>query len=308
MMMKRTLILLMSCIPTLAGAAETNVHWAAGVTETGGWYDFDKTFSGDDNMCWAAAACNVLAWWQDRNPALTSAAGAPTGEAVWTTFKQSFKNSDGETQYAMDWYFTGEAPDLLVMANRTEYGKTQGGYYESLLTGQPQYGYSFLMSMQGYDFTDARVYSSTLCRLLDDGYGVTLGIHGIVNGTTYGHALTLWGAEVDPVTGVLSRIWVTDSDDSGDYGDDNKLVVLNCSIKQNTTGKTQYITFESDPLPNGTRRYPLNEAVLNTFVAVKADASAWMEYPAEAPEPGTGTLSLLALAALCSRRWRHTNA
>lgn len=124
-----------------------------------------------------------------------------------------------------------------------------------------------------------------------------------MGGVTYGHALTLWGAEVDQQTGVLSRIWVTDSDDQGDYHAD-KLVALDCSIKQGTTGKTQYITFQSDPLPDGTRRYPLNEAVLNTFVALKADASAWMELVEPVPEPGIGTLTLLAMAGLCCRRRR----
>lgn len=301
--MKNTLLLLLTAVLGLATArGDDEEHWATGVTRESGWYDFNKTFVDDANMCWAAAACNVLAWWQDRNPAPAGYVNAPVGQEVWSTFKASFNNTDGQPEYAWDWYFTGTTTDALVLSKLTEYGKTQGGYYRELLTTTPQYQYSFIMGLR-QDFTDARVYTSALCGLLDDGYGVTLGIQGMVGGVTYGHALTLWGAEVDQETGVLSRIWVTDSDDLGDYHED-KLVVLNCSIKQNTTGKTQYITFQSDPLPNGTYLYPLNEAVLNTFVAVKADASAWMAYVEPVPEPATGTLSVLALAGLCARRRR----
>lgn len=54
------------------GAQETEdrtIRFAEGVTTEKGWYDVNKVGrgeNGDINMCWAAAASNILQWWQDR--------------------------------------------------------------------------------------------------------------------------------------------------------------------------------------------------------------------------------------------------
>lgn len=71
-----TLIALLGIALFPASGAESNQHWAVGVSESGGWYDADKTFNGDKDLCWAAAASNVIAWWQDQNPELAKAAAA----------------------------------------------------------------------------------------------------------------------------------------------------------------------------------------------------------------------------------------
>lgn len=66
----------------------------AGVNAQSGWYDANKRFDGvDDYLCWAAAASNVLSWWQDRNAELAIASGAPLGnDAIWSDFVKSFGN------------------------------------------------------------------------------------------------------------------------------------------------------------------------------------------------------------------------
>lgn len=300
--MKRTFttILAMVCgALACAGAAETQVHWAKGVSQQGGWYDFDKTFTTDRDMCWAAAASNVIAWWQDRNKALTSTAGAPTGPAVWDTFKQSFNNISGDPIDAMQWYFDGQCSDNTIRASLTQYGQDKGGYYADLLEGEPQYKLSSIMGLAQYDFTDPRVYTSVLCNLLDQGYGIALGIAGnMSDGRRYGHAITLWAAEVNPETGILSKIWITDPDDVAD-GQPKGLVSLSCSFK-NGDESSQYIAIESDTLTGGVKQYPHGEAVLAQFYAVGSNITSW-QAPA-VPEPATGTLGLLALAALAARR------
>lgn len=300
--MKRTFttILTMVCgALACTDAAETQVHWAKGVSQQGGWYDFDKTFTTDRDMCWAAAASNVIAWWQDRNKALTSTAGAPTGAAVWATFKQSFNNISGDPTDAMQWYFDGQFSDDTIRASLTQYGQDKGGYYADLLEGEPQYKLSSIMGLLQYDFTDPRVYTSVLCDLLDQGYGIALGIAGTLpGGTRYGHAITLWAAEVNPDTGILSKIWITDPDDV-EGGQPKGLVSLSCSFK-NGDESSQYIAIESDSLTGGVQQYPRGEAVLDQFYAVGSNITSW-QAPA-VPEPATGTLGLLALAALAARR------
>lgn len=179
--MKRTLILL-CCAWAVANGAESNVHWAAGVSEQGGWYDFDKTFSGDKDMCWAAAASNVIAWWQDRNPILTFSAGAPVKDAVWSTVKGSFNNITGDPIDAFNWYYTGEISDNTIRASLTDYGKGQGAYYKDLLENGPEYELSSIMVIRGANLASAAVYSSVLCNLLDQGYGIALGISGNMGG------------------------------------------------------------------------------------------------------------------------------
>lgn len=297
--MKRTLILL-CCAWAVANGAESNVHWAAGVSEQGGWYDFDKTFSGDKDMCWAAAASNVIAWWQDRNPILTFSAGAPVKDAVWSTVKGSFNNITGDPIDAFNWYYTGEISDNTIRASLTDYGKGQGAYYKDLLENGPEYELSSIMVIRGANLASAAVYSSVLCNLLDQGYGIALGISGNMGGgVRYGHAITLWAAEVDPQTGILSKIWITDSDDA-ENGQDSGLVPLTCSVKQAASGGMEYISVESATLTNGRQQYPANEAVLDQFYAVNSNIISWL--PPAVPEPATGLLSLLGLAALGARR------
>lgn len=267
--MKRTLILL-CCAWAVANGAESNVHWAAGVSEQGGWYDFDKTFSGDKDMCWAAAASNVIAWWQDRNPILTFSAGAPVKDDVWSTVKGSFNNISGYPIDAFNWYYTGEISDNTIRASLTDDGKGQGAYYKDLLENGPEYELSSIMIMRGANLASAAVYSSVLCNLLDQGYGIALGISGNMGGgVRYGHAITLWGAELDPQTGILSKIWITDSDDAVN-GLDSGLVPLTCSVKQAASGGMEYISVESATLTNGRQQYPANEAVLDQFYAVNS--------------------------------------
>lgn len=69
--------------------AASYTQWVQGVSKTSGWTDYNKSSAsgdGDDNLCWAAAASNVINWWQNR---YQTPAAAPKGEAIWSTFKSS---------------------------------------------------------------------------------------------------------------------------------------------------------------------------------------------------------------------------
>ena len=98
----------------------SNVHWAKGVGvnaagEVEGWYDADKTAEegdADDNMCYAASAANLIAWWQDNYSAVASQ-DAPkelkgTG-GIWDSFVRSNRNPDagGDPLSAINWWLTG---------------------------------------------------------------------------------------------------------------------------------------------------------------------------------------------------------
>lgn len=56
--------------------------WAYGVSREGGWVDFDKDavnkpYMDDEGMCWAAAASNVITWWEGHNAELLTSTSQP---------------------------------------------------------------------------------------------------------------------------------------------------------------------------------------------------------------------------------------
>ncbi|MBQ5665434.1 MAG: hypothetical protein IIV41_06155, partial [Akkermansia sp.] len=55
--------------------------WVPGVNVKSGWIDYEKNEQkgdGDDYLCWAASAANIIDYWQRQ---YTVPAGTPTGAA-----------------------------------------------------------------------------------------------------------------------------------------------------------------------------------------------------------------------------------
>ena len=79
-------------LTTAAEASSTDVlngtFWVSGVTEESGWHDANKIDNddgtADDNMCYAASAANLIAWWQE-NSNLSSSAPTKVDD-IWNTF------------------------------------------------------------------------------------------------------------------------------------------------------------------------------------------------------------------------------
>ncbi len=110
MMKKRCLILALAVVGCAQAATVT--QWVDGVGQSYGWTDYNKNNveDGDDYMCWAAAASNVINWWQNR---YEIPAAAPRGEDIWTTFKNSTDTSlpieerGGNASCGFQWWLTG---------------------------------------------------------------------------------------------------------------------------------------------------------------------------------------------------------
>ena len=94
----------------------TGIYWVNGVNEAGGWYDANKVDNSDgdadDNMCYAASAANLIAWWQDSTVGSTLTSNSPKerGE-IWQTFinanKEEFWDEGGDTLSAVNWWISG---------------------------------------------------------------------------------------------------------------------------------------------------------------------------------------------------------
>ena len=225
------------------------IVFADGVTLTSGWYDVNKKAqgnNGDINMCWAATSSNMIQWFQDRYKAAgkTLPAGAVDGPGVTSytnygpyelelmnVFLTQWDNSrGGHMEQAIPWYFEG-------VLNGGEYASpgsqavptTDGGFWKSIWSDVKANMYCGYGSTVGYTTCYNNYYqwgngtdllgAERLTYFTD--LVVTAFEHGMAGLTislsanlySLHHATTLWGYEIDNATGLLTRVWITDSDD-----------------------------------------------------------------------------------------------
>jgi len=180
---------LLFCVP----AAHAETYWAKGVSASGGWHDVAKTWGNDSYMCWAASASNILWWWQDK---YVIPSNVPHGTNIWDYVKNSFKNDTGLPTDVWRMWFNGN--------------DGHGGFYKN------RTGFSLAQAIEKEDLaviTGAKYLLSDMVKTrFEKGWGLSIGI--TEKGTKYQHAITVWGAEL--TNGILSRLWITDSDDGRD--------------------------------------------------------------------------------------------
>ncbi len=324
-------ILLLPALVTGAAIAhaDTTTYWAKGVDANGGWYDVDKTNAGgDDGMCYAASASNLIAWWQNMQPSVPS--GTPTKvDDIFNSYKSASASGGelgGDTGWALAWWISGvylpenetEAARWLVPSITPQKDASDlnafDGYYASQLglTAEQmiqfcgvhieeQEGNRFIKS--SYSASYGSVGGRDFGTLLASGYGIGLGLKYTVEEKTYAHAVTLWGAEYD-ASGNLLNLWLTDSDDaqSGNWHEGNDGLFA-ASVTMSSDGVAYLTTTENEQWENGGYTYKgtwysdeLDYHIDSVFLL---DSTAF-----SVPEPATATLGLLALTGLAMRRRR----
>ena len=209
----------------------TGTFWTEGVTETGGWYDVNKIDNNDgdadDNMCYAASAANIIAWWQDSKVGSTLTSEAPKQlDDIWQTMIDANELWDdgGESLSAINWWVSGiycpdkhdnEAAWERYYMTVEEWGteamlpvtlsESDGYYFDQYGLTQKNLS-DFLMDMQLYSESITKI---NFGEFLKNGAAISL---GICEGENDGHAITLWGVEYNE-KGTLTTMWITDSDD-----------------------------------------------------------------------------------------------
>ena len=119
-------------------------YWAKGLEATyteengwkvSGWYDAQKTEKkgdNDDNMCYAASAANLLAWWQNRGDAPASAAPRDL-DTIWKTFvdNNQIKEEGGEALSVINWWMSGVyAPSAKVSGSAWKWADERAPEWE----------------------------------------------------------------------------------------------------------------------------------------------------------------------------------
>lgn len=220
------------------------VRFAEGVSLESGWYDVNKvkdgTVNGDINMCWAATAANILQWWQDRyvEQGNELPEGCPDGKgetyelAIMEVFHTQWDNTyGGHAFHAVKWYFEGVnvCEGWNRQAQPLQHGS--GGYFKYeweqiepyMYTGhdlgytQDYNNYYLWGSGSGLNATGRLKAFTELVELFIDKGMTSMAIAQRENYGGVHHSVTLWGYEKDNETGLLTRIWITDSDDSAQW-------------------------------------------------------------------------------------------
>ncbi len=241
------------------GGFDTYVIYKAPFSSGNGWYDVNKTRSGgnidiDKNLCFAAAASNMLHWWFDQNSENVDNYIAKKGDIIranrrLSELKNSFESQEESkifelykvlygynergfyTDLLMDLFINGYRPRLsgaTNIENDNLIPDNNGGFFYDVFKGEKL--------TDRTDGGDYEYLSEKLKEVLGDGGLVGLS-HKVLSRN---HIVTLWGAEYD-LNGNLKAVYVSDSDDQ----DESDVGMKRYEVR-NVGGKAKLSTNISD--------------------------------------------------------------
>ncbi|MBS6929223.1 MAG: IdeS/Mac family cysteine endopeptidase [Lachnospiraceae bacterium oral taxon 082] len=241
------------------GGFDTYVIYKAPFSRGNGWYDVNKTRSGgnidiDKNLCFAAAASNMLHWWFDQNSENVDNYIAKKGDIIranrrLSELKNSFESQEESkifelykvlygynergfyTDLLMDLFINGYRPRLsgaTNIENDNLIPDNNGGFFYDVFKGEKL--------TDRTDGGDYEYLSEKLKEVLGDGGLVGLSHKAL----SRNHIVILWGAEYD-LNGNLKAVYVSDSDDQ----DESDVGMKRYEVR-NVGGKAKLSTNISD--------------------------------------------------------------
>lgn len=241
------------------GGLDTYVIYKAPFSSGDGWYDVNKTRSGgnidiDKNLCFAAAASNMLHWWFDQNSENVDNYIEKNGDIIragrrLSELKNSFESQEDSkifelykvlygynergfySDLLMDLFINGYRPKLsgaTNIENDNLIPDNNGGFFYDVFKGEKLTDRTY-----GEDY---EYLSEKLKEVLGDGGLVGLSHKAL----SRNHIVTLWGAEYD-LNGKLKAVYVSDSDDQ----DESDVGMKRYEVR-NVGGKAKISTNISD--------------------------------------------------------------
>lgn len=203
------------------------LNWA----QVWGWYDCDKRnlfgdhsdFIEDGNMCWAAAASNLLHWWMYHNreyiikydevygmtpypkyprPSMEFSDTKESG--IFDLFRQNFKNQGNWDDAGVNWFINGTVGKLLP--NDPDIASKFQGYFRKVFQGTSVATLHWMYTKEDFNRTVKQALSNRQA----------LGFVRVTLPDRDFHDMVIWGAEFDE-TGDVSAIYYVDNNDYYEY-------------------------------------------------------------------------------------------
>lgn len=329
--MKKVILTIATAVLGTVGA-EASTVWAPGAQEEIGDYRASKVKSwsassreqdkdADGMMCWAAAASDLIAYWQQRYETLTGTSLAPDiphgsenssrRSAVFDAFVAAWDNRALGVEPALYWYFSG-----AYHSNVSSYVQPgTGGYwaeycanlgygstYDSFLGGKTYWDSLYTALVPGkhdpdgwYDVIHGGL-GSYISTTLSGGALLALDLKPQTSDGMYatsGHYVTLYGAEYDDEEQLVG-LWVHDNNSSKSDLTYLELTTEERWVTEGDADKGEEVTkyrYEVFTVKGGL----VNGWVVNAVESLKLEI---------VPEPASSALALSVLAALATRRRR----
>ncbi len=204
------------------GSAAAREFWADGMQVDaigniiGGYYDVAKTGTSDSNMCWAAAAANILGWWQQQYPTGSLLAGThQDAAAIYACFCNNWEDASGTEENAFTWWLAAESDSSSYNSYYSLHyvgDASQGGWYAEYYHEDNIANHTAQVKL---DASTTDNLASAWTGVYDAGGMLALGVFRSYSGSRFsgGHSLTLWGFK-EGTDGAVGQIYVTDSDDA----------------------------------------------------------------------------------------------
>ena len=238
------------------------IDYKAPFEEGQGYFDVNKAPFGtnkeiDRNLCFAAAASNTLHWYLQENREVIEKYIEDNGDVkktvggttyslkemlnqeveqqeslIYQYFKEIYGNNKTGfyTVPLMDLFLNGYTPKDDRRSNIEDKNLQpdgRGGFLHGILGGKLQTG---LRSVK-----DVKDMGESLQYYLSNGFALCLSYKTF----SYNHVVTLWGAEYD-ANGRLCAVYVTDSDDQDETGDDVDVAMKRYRVKEE--GQRSYLS------------------------------------------------------------------
>ena len=253
----------------------TMIVFAEGVSQSSGWYDVNKKSTttnpgADAMMCWAASSSNIIQWFQDRYTTAgnTLPLGCPNGTSskynyelqIMDVYRDNWDNlaRGNWTDGGVVWYFEGKDVYSTMSNGSRAYPKSgTGGYFKSVWSSiypskmHQQSGGSYAIAINCYNWlyesNPLAAFSNYIVEAFK--YGMSSMAVAISSNFSGGHAVTIWGYEIDKNTGYVTKLFITDSDDGSTPVLQTYTVTSeNSNAKIKLSGYTSYYPFELYPI------------------------------------------------------------